>query len=136
MMQEHGRESETVSLEREHLSTADLAGDKETKGTADVAHEARRPDEGSAEPMFPQPETEELRDRWHSIQAGFVDEPRKAVEEADSLVATAMKRLAEVFASERDRLESQWDRGDNVSTEDLRIALRRYRSFFDRLLSM
>jgi hypothetical protein len=50
-------------------------------------------------------------------------------------MAAAMKRLAEIFASERDRLESQWDRGDNVSTQDLRIALRRYRSFFDRLLS-
>jgi hypothetical protein len=135
MMQEHGRESETVSLEREHLSTADLAG-KETQRTAGVAYEPRHPDEGAAEPLFPQPETEELRGRWQSIQAGFVDEPRKAVEEADSLVAAAMKRLAEIFASERDRLESQWDRGDNVSTEDLRIALRRYRSFFDRLLSM
>lgn len=136
MTQEHGREPETASLEREHLSTADLAGGKETQGTADVAHEARHEDQGSAEPLFPQPEAEELRDRWQSIQAGFVDEPRKAVEEADSLVAVAMKRLAEIFAGERDRLESQWDRGDNVSTEDLRIALRRYRSFFDRLLSM
>jgi hypothetical protein len=70
------------------------------------------------------------------IQAGFVDEPRSAVEQADSLVAGTMKRLAEMFAEERSRLESQWDRGDDVSTEDLRIALRRYRSFFGRLLSM
>lgn len=137
MMQDHGRESETASLEREHLSTADLAGGKEAHGTRDVVREAQPPEEKSAaEPLFPQQETEELRGRWHSIQAGFVDEPRKAVEEADSLVAAAMKRLAEIFAGERERLESQWDRGDNVSTEDLRIALRRYRSFFDRLLSM
>lgn len=139
MTQDRGRESDTASLEREHLSTADLAGSKETQetqGTAGIAHQARHPEEASAEPLFPQPETEELRGRWQSVQAGFVDEPRKAVEEADSLVAAAMKRLAEIFASERDRLESQWDRGDNVSTEDLRIALRRYRSFFDRLLSM
>ena len=137
MMQDHGRESETASLEREHLSTADLAGGKEAHGTRDVVREARPPEEEStAEPLFPQQETEELRGRWQSIQAGFVDEPRKAVEEADSLVAAAMKRLAEIFAGERERLESQWDRGDNVSTEDLRIALRRYRSFFDRLLSM
>ena len=57
---------------------------------------------------------------WHSIQTGFVDEPRKAVEDADSLVAATMKRLAEIFAGERDRLESQWDRGDDVSTEQLR----------------
>lgn len=137
MTQDHGKESDTASLEREHLSTADLAGGKETQGTAEIANETRHPDgEGSAEPLFPARETEELRGRWQSIQAGFVDEPRKAVEQADGLVAAAMKRLAEVFASERERLESQWDRGDDVSTEDLRVALRRYRSFFDRLLSM
>jgi hypothetical protein len=70
------------------------------------------------------------------VQSAFVDEPRKAVEDADHLVAAAMKRLAEMFAEERQKLEHQWDRGDNVSTEDLRIVLRRYRSFFSRLLSV
>jgi len=65
-----------------------------------------------------------------------VDEPRKAVQDADGLVAAAIKRLSEVFAEERSKLEHEWDRGDSVSTEDLRIALRRYRSFFDRLLSI
>jgi hypothetical protein len=58
------------------------------------------------------------------------------VEQADNLVATAMKHLAEVFAGERQKLEGQWDRGDQVSTEDLRVALRRYRTFFGRLLSV
>jgi hypothetical protein len=87
-------------------------------------------------PLFPSNELEELRERWNGVQAAFVDEPRKAVENADSLVASAMKRLAEVFAEERARLEKQWDRGDDVSTEDLRIALQRYRSFFQRLLSI
>ena len=77
-----------------------------------------------------------LRSRWSEIQTGFVDEPRKAVEQADVLVASAMKRLAEVFADERSRLEQHWDRGDNVSTEDLRVALQRYRTFFHRLLSV
>jgi hypothetical protein len=81
-------------------------------------------------------ETERFRSRWSTIQTGFVDEPRRAVEDADGLVAEVMKRLAEVFADERSKLESQWSRGDNVSTEDLRVSLRRYRSFFDRLLSM
>jgi hypothetical protein len=140
MTQEHGRESDTTSLERENLSTADLAGRKNADDTAAVARgsdrEPQPSSDDSSEPLFPSQETQDLRDRWHSIQAGFVDEPRKAVEDADGLVASAMKRLAEIFASERDRLESQWDRGDDVSTEDLRIALRRYRSFFDRLLSM
>jgi hypothetical protein len=87
-------------------------------------------------PLFPDQELPELRNRWDGIQAGFVDQPRKAVEEADSLVASTMKRLAEVFAQERAKLEGQWDRGDNVSTEDLRLALQRYRSFFHRLLSI
>ena len=88
------------------------------------------------EPLFPGEDANELRGRWDSIQAGFVDEPRKAVEAADGLVAAAMKRLAETFANERAGLEAQWDRGDDVSTEDLRVALRKYRSFFGRLLSM
>ncbi|MGC2257062.1 MAG: hypothetical protein WA198_10340 [Candidatus Sulfotelmatobacter sp.] len=89
-----------------------------------------------AEPLFPGNELEELRSRWSSVQTAFVDEPRRAVEQADGLVASAMKRLAEVFAEERSKLEKQWDRGDNVSTEDLRVALQRYRSFFRRLLSV
>ena len=79
---------------------------------------------------------EEFRARWSDIQAGFVDEPRRAVEQADSLVADAIKRLAESFARERANLEGQWDRGGDVSTEDLRQALQRYRSFFTRLLSV
>jgi hypothetical protein len=85
--------------------------------------------------LFSPEESKDLYARWDAIQVGFVDEPRQAVERADSLVAGAMKRLAEEFAQERARLEGQWDRGDNVSTEDLRIALRRYRAFFGRLLS-
>jgi hypothetical protein len=81
-------------------------------------------------------DAQDFRSRWEKIQIGFVDEPRRAVEQADDLVASAIKRLAEVFGAERQKLEAEWDRSDNVSTEDLRIALRRYRSFFDRLLSV
>jgi hypothetical protein len=88
------------------------------------------------EALFSQDESKQLYAKWDAIQVGFVDEPRQAVERADSLVATAMQRLAEVFAEERARLEGQWDRGDNVSTEELRLALRRYRAFFGRLLSV
>ena len=87
-------------------------------------------------PLLPEQEAGELRGKWNDIQTGFVDEPRRAVQDADALVAGAMKRLAEVFANERSQLEGQWDRGDDVSTEDLRIALQRYRTFFDRLLSI
>jgi hypothetical protein len=87
-------------------------------------------------PLFPNNELEELRNRWIDVQTTFVDEPRSAVEQADGLVAAAMKRLAEGFAAERSKLERQWDSGDDVSTEDLRIALQRYRSFFQRLLAV
>src|SRR5271163_3886527 len=87
-------------------------------------------------PLFSGTEANELRARWDAIQVGFVDEPRGAGEQADNLVAGTMKRLAEVFAAERSKLEGQWDQGENVSTEDLRIALRRYRSFFGRLLAI
>jgi hypothetical protein len=96
-----------------------------------------QPAEGDAKAaLFSQDESKDLYAKWDAIQVGFVDEPRQAVEQADSLVAGAMKRLAEVFAEERARLEGQWDRGDNVSTEELRLALRRYRAFFGRLLSV
>jgi hypothetical protein len=89
-----------------------------------------------AAPLFSSSEANDLRARWDAIQVGFVDEPRRAVEQADKLVAGTMKRLAEIFAEERSKLEAQWDQGENVSTEDLRLGLRRYRSFFSRLLSL
>jgi hypothetical protein len=78
---------------------------------------------------------DEFQTRWEEIQVRFVDEPRGAVEDADALVATVMQRLAEGFASERENLEAQWGRGEDISTEDLRVALQRYRSFFQRLLA-
>ena len=79
--------------------------------------------------------TATFRQRWEEVQARFVDEPRGAVEDADGLVASVMQQLAEGFAQEREQLEAQWDRGEDISTEDLRVALQRYRSFFHRLLS-
>lgn len=120
------------------ITTADLAGKNGPvigRGGAGAEPDPTSSEERT-EPLFPAEDAAELRGRWDSIQAGFVDEPRKAVEAADSLVAAAMKRLAETFANERAALEAQWDRGDDVSTEDLRVALRRYRSFFGRLLLM
>ena len=86
-------------------------------------------------PLFPDDELHGFRARWDEVQTSFVDEPRQAVEQADSLVANVVKRIAEQFSAERTQLEKQWDSGDSVSTEDLRQALKRYRSFFDRLLS-
>jgi hypothetical protein len=92
--------------------------------------------DGHREMLFPHDEVERLRVQWTDVQSAFVDAPRNAVERADALVAQAMKRMAETFARERSTLEQQWDRGDNVTTEDLRVALQRYRAFFDRLLSV
>ena len=86
--------------------------------------------------LFKDDEAGQFRSRWSEVQAAFVDSPRSAVERADALVTEATQRIADVFADERKKLEGQWDRGDNVTTEDLRVALQRYRAFFDRLLNV
>lgn len=126
--------------------------DRQTGGTADLAG-AKEPEYSSRSGDYADPEQQTMRDdtsmpllreddartyeeRWEECQRGFVDEPRRSVEEADQLVAGLMKQLASEFADERARLEAQWDRGEDVSTEDLRIALQRYRSFFHRLLNI
>ena len=121
---------------REHISTADLA---QSVSRPVAAPAATRPQTGETEsnaPLFAPNDTQDFRSRWEKIQIGFVDEPRKAVEQSDELVASTIKGLADVFASERQKLEVEWEKNDNVSTEELRVALRRYRSFFDRLLSV
>ena len=125
----------------EEMRPASVLSDTDTEQiTSDaVARETTQTTRPATEGMtqlFPNNELQEFRSRWDDIQTAFVDEPRRAVEQADSLVASAMKRLAEVFADERDGLEKQWGSGDNVSTEDLRVAFTRYRSFFQRLLSI
>ena len=93
-------------------------------------------DGGATAPLFGGDQASNYRSRWQEIQTGFVDEPRAAVQEADALVAEVMRQLARTFADERRGLEGQWAEGEQISTEYLRIALRRYRSFFDRLLSV
>jgi hypothetical protein len=113
------------------LSTAELAA-----GNGGSALPSPGAEQEPNVPLFVQSDTQDFRQRWERIQIGFVDEPRKAVQQADELVATAMKKLAVIFAAERGRLEEEWNERENVSTEDLRLALRRYRSFFDRLLSV
>jgi len=110
-------------------------GERETMGT-NGGGGARMVKEPSATPLFTDNEGHDFRSKWDQIQIGFVDEPRKAVQDADSLVAQTMKRLAEIFSDERKKMEEQWSRGDDVSTEDLRVSLQRYRSFFNRLLAM
>ena len=128
----HANEPVEQELVENRADGRDLSASVENR-----IHVGSQPAETDAqEALFAQDESKQLYAKWDAIQVGFVDEPRQAVERADSLVATAMQRLAEVFAEERARLEGQWDRGDNVSTEELRLALRRYRAFFGRLLSV
>ena len=102
----------------------------------DLRDQTVRADEYEGMRLLPDEIVDDLRPRWADIQASFVDEPRRAVEKADALVADAIRRLAEAFADARADLERDWDRGSDVSTEDLRIAFRRYRTFFDRLLEV
>jgi hypothetical protein len=106
--------------------------------TEDFVKTGNGHDTGTNRPvsLFSEEDAREYRKRWEQVQTEFVDEPRGSVEKADQLVASTIKRLAEVFADERTRLEHEWAQGDNVSTEDLRQALRKYRSFFDRMLSL
>ena len=78
----------------------------------------------------------DLRSRWDAVQSSFVDDPRQAVHQGDELVAQVMKSLAETFSGGRAKLEGQLDQTDKASTETLRVALRRYRSFFERLLTL
>ena len=86
-------------------------------------------------PLLATDDAEGFRARWTDIQTGFVDAPRRAVEQADALVAELMQHLAATFADERGRLEGHWDRGDDIPTDHLRDAFQRYRSFFERLLA-
>jgi serine phosphatase RsbU (regulator of sigma subunit) len=85
--------------------------------------------------LLPARQVQELRERWLAIQSHFVDDPRRAVEDADQLVASAIKQIEEVFAAERTNLEKQSRHGDDATTEDLRLSLQHYRDVFDRLLS-
>lgn len=128
------RDEVTDSRGEGRLSTADLVREADDvdrdRDDAPSADETR-----GREPLFAGEDEERFRTRWTEVQTGFVDEPRKAVQDADALVAELMQRLAETFSTERSNLESQWDGDGDVSTEDLRVALQRYRSFFDRLLS-
>ena len=91
-------------------------------------------DSGAAA-LFGAGEATEMRERWQKIQVEFVDEPRKSVEQADQLVGMVADRLTKMFADQKDRLEREWDKGE-ASTEELRNAFRRYRTLFDRLLSI
>ncbi len=140
--------SERTSEKR--LTTDELAAAgvrRREQGTDAIAHPTeeriaeRRAEDPSAReselsPLFSDEEERDFRNRWKDIQTGFVDEPRRSVEQADELIAKLLQRLAESFSEQRSHLEQQWEKSDSASTEDLRLALRRYRSCFFRLRSL
>lgn len=144
------RTEDEVTTRSEQLSTADVAAaaqqrraeradtsvDADTSAAVERKPGDRTDSNRQRTPLFSANEAEQLHGNWSDIQAGFVDEPRRAVEQADGLVADVMQRLATAFANERQTLEQQWDRGGATDTEELRQALQRYRSFFDRLLAL
>jgi hypothetical protein len=135
---EREREREQIADDRDrpHIDDRGHLDANEMAGRRHVTDRDRDVGDDRPMPMFAGPETAGYRTQWDAIQTGFVDEPRKAVQEADALVALVMKRLSDVFTEERSSLERQWGKGDEISTEDLRVALRRYRSFFERLLTL
>jgi len=127
--------SEAEMAEDDTSLAIDRATSLDARDTQQGTHLVAPREVAQHNPLFLQDEFESFRSRWSDAQTSFVDEPRKAVELADSLVANVIRRIAEQFAAERADLEKQWDRGDEVDTEDLRLAFKRYRAFFDRLLA-
>ncbi|WP_244197162.1 hypothetical protein [Amycolatopsis coloradensis] len=112
------------------MSTEDLVA-ADPGRTTEAAPERR--DEDEAQTLFDNVDVDRFRDSWQGIQTAFVDDPQRAVKEADELVAVVIQNLATTFADHKKELESAWSHGE-PATEDLRIALRRYRSFFNQLL--
>ncbi len=119
--------------------TSSRSGDEQAHGESAQQTSQSQPnmndavDEATA-PLFPSQEATRFREQWVQVQGGFVDQPREAVEQADRLVADLMQRLASQFSDTRAELERRWDGQEDVSTEDLRVAMTQYRSFFERLL--
>ena len=114
--------------------------EQERRDEGQSEQEERR-DEGQSEQeqeqeLFGSNELQGFRSRWEEVQAGFVDEPREAVQRADELVSDLMTKLTSGFDQTRSGLEEQWNKGEEASTEDLRVALKRYREFFERLLAV
>jgi hypothetical protein len=114
-------------------TSATPTGHATQEGAEHPPAERRTSDE---EVLFADDELADLRARWTAVQAAFVDDPKQCVEKADSLVTDLVDQLTSGFAHARSRLEEQWARGEEASTEDLRVALMHYREFFERLLAV
>jgi hypothetical protein len=93
-------------------------------------------EESAERSLFAENALSGFRSRWDDVQSSFVDDPKDCVHKADGLVSEVVEQLTNGFSEARSRLEAQWARGEEASTEDLRLALKRYRDFFQRLLSV
>ena len=108
----------------------------ERRNRTAARRELRKTDPSTDESLFGNDKLSNLRSRWDHVQSGFVDDPRECVQQADGLVSDVVDELTTGFSEARSRLEAQWARGEEASTEDLRLALKRYRDFFERLLAV
>jgi hypothetical protein len=124
--------------ERQQKQTEQQEQTGQTEHEEQAQQETRRDEEqdGQDEALFADDDAQGLRSRWEDVQRGFVDEPREAVQKADDLVSDLVEQLTKGFAETRSGLEEQWNKGEEASTEDLRVALTRYRAFFQRLLKV
>lgn len=125
------KELDATETSEEQMRNEQIAEDRATQNQTptDAVREA-------LEPLFVNEEAERFRTQWLDIQSKFVDDPRASVKQADDLVASILKSVTMSFSDRRVGLEKQWNSGENISTEDLRVALKQYRSFFERLLTL
>ncbi|MFZ0230442.1 MAG: hypothetical protein WA622_24415 [Mycobacterium sp.] len=112
------------------------AGATEPSAAATADTPSAQPESSAAEVLFAGDDLADLRARWAGVQAAFVDDPKDCVQKADVLVSDLVEQLTTGFAQARSHLEEQWSRGEEASTEDLRVALMHYREFFERLLAV
>jgi hypothetical protein len=132
---EAGSENRAEQIQQDDRADgADSAAAQGAVGPAETPGTTEAEDERT--PLFATDDADRYRQRWESLQARFVDQPRETVAEADNLVSGMMKQLTAGFSDRRASLEVQWEQGDQISTEELRVTLTRYRSFFNRLLSV
>jgi hypothetical protein len=137
MQSQNSEETDSDDIAEPHAMPANSDTETRTDSEADrpEPRNERAHDIQERPPLFDENELSGYRSRWTEVQTRFVDDPRGTVKEADALVNDVMQRLTQTFTDERASLESQWSEGKDASTEDLRVGLQRYRSFFARLLS-
>jgi hypothetical protein len=132
---EHEMEDDVIDVTGEPVEQ-ELRNEEQVREHPVETAAASMSDRDTLEPLFETDEAKKFRTQWLNIQSKFVDDPRESVKQADELVASVLKSVTMSFSDRRVGLEQQWNSGGDISTEDLRVALKRYRSFFDRLLTL